>query len=374
MVILGEINCWHELNTDDELTLKTEDDFLRGIEWELRTVLYSWKHIRADMVAEPYVNIPKVFSGADFGIRTISQSLASDSRGGISSSRYTDQLQTEDDLEKILIPEITVDEKASSQNEEMAHNIFDGILDVRMQGFLPAMWGYLPFFGPWDRLAEWKGAENLMYDLYDRPEFIHKIMKRLTEAHLRLLDQLEAKGLLSFGQGLVHCGGAYTDELPAPGFNPLKPRAKDMWTFGAAQIFSSVSPDMHKEFELDYAVKWYERFGLVSYGCCDPLHDKINIVRNIPNLRKISVSPWANAEKSAEGIGKDFVLAAKPNPAFLADTGWDINTVRNELEHILEAGRRHGCTVQLILKDICTVKYKPERLYEWVDLAMGIVG
>ena len=58
-----------------------------------------------------------------------------------------------------------------------------------------------------------------------------------------------------------------------------------------AQIFASVSPGMHWEFELEYAVEWYRRFGLNYYGCCEPLHDRLDYISRIPNLRKISMSP-----------------------------------------------------------------------------------
>ena len=84
-----------------------------------------------------------------------------------------------------------------------------------------------------------------------------------------------------------------------------------------AQIFSSVSPGMHQEFELDYAVRWYARFGLVYYGCCEPLDGKMDIIRKIPHVRKISMSPWVDEEKGAERIGRDFVFSRKPSPAFL---------------------------------------------------------
>lgn len=91
--------------------------------------------------------------------------------------------------------------------------------------------------------------------------------------------QFEAQGLPGQGQNTIHCSHAYTDELPAPGYDPHRPRTRDLWTCGMAQTFSSVSPPMHQEFELDYVVRWYARFGLVYYGCCEPLHDKIDLVR-----------------------------------------------------------------------------------------------
>jgi hypothetical protein len=116
---------------------------------------------------------------------------------------------------------------------------------------------------------------------------------------------------------------------------------------------------MHKEFDLDYTVRWYERFGLVYYGCCEQLHRKIDIISTIPHLRKISMSPWVDVEKGAERIGGDFVFSRKPNPAFLAGDRWDVETVEQDLRDTMERCARHGCPVEFILKDISTVRYQP---------------
>ncbi len=140
-----------------------------------------------------------------------------------------------------------------------------------------------------------------------------------------------------------------------------------------AQIFSAVSPAMHQEFWLDYAVKWFSRFGLGYYGCCEPLDEKIDIIREVPHVRKISMSPWVNVEKGAERIGRDFVFSRKPSPAFLAREPWDPAAVEKDLRETLEACARHGCPVELILKDISTVAYQPQRLWEWADIAMRVV-
>ena len=318
------------------------------------------------MVVEPVIEVPKVIRGVDFGIEVAEETSVSDPRNSVVGHYYLDQLKTEGDVQKIQMPKVVLDEEGTALAEEKAHELFDGILDIRMQG-------YLPVFSPWDRIVTWHGAENVLFDLAARPEFVHKIMSRFTDVSLSMLDQIEEKGLLGFGQGRIHCTGAYTDELPAPGFDPGHPRAMDLWTSGQAQIFSTVSPAMHQEFELDYAVKWYSRFGLVYYGCCEPLDDKIDIIRNIPNVRKISMSPWVEVDKGAERIGRDFVFSRKPSPAFLAVDTWDPDAVRSDLQGTLEKCVRYGCPVELILKDISTVRYQPQRLWEWVDIAMGLV-
>ncbi|MCX6030505.1 MAG: hypothetical protein NT169_14560 [Chloroflexi bacterium] len=365
MVMIDQV-CWNEMEADGELTLQTEDDFCRGLETTLRRTLYSWRHIRADMVVEPVVEVPKVIRGGGFGIQKLERTAVSDPQNDVVGHYYLDQLRTEEDLEKIRYEGSLLDEAATTEAEERAREIFDGILAVRMQGVSVT-------FAPWDTIVTWRGAENVLYDLADRPEFMHRIISRLTDAYLARLDDLEEKRLLAYGQGRVHCTGAYTDELPAAGFDPRRPRAKDTWTYGMAQIFSSVSPTMHKEFDLDYAVRWYQRFGLGYYGCCEPLHTKIDLIRRLPHVRKISMSPWVNVERGAERIGRDFVFSRKPSPAFLAFDTWDPESVERNLRATLEACARHGCPVELILKDISTVRYQPQRLWEWADIAMRLV-
>ena len=34
---------------------------------------------------------------------------------------------------------------------------------------------------------------------------------------------------------------------------------------------------------------------------------------------------------------------------------------------------RHGCPMELILKDISTVNYEPKRLFDWARIAMEVV-
>ena len=365
MVMIDQVS-WHEMEVDGELALQTQDAFCQGLETTLRRTLYSWKHMRADMVVEPVIDVPKVILGTDFGMQRVERTAVGDPRNDVVGHYYIDQLKTEEDLHKIQMPDVVLDEEATAQAEERAHEILDGILGVRMQGSLPA-------FAAWDAIVQWHGVENVLLDLMDRPAFMHSVISRLTEVQLSMLDQLEQKGLLGFGQRTVHCTGAYTDELPAAGFDPQCPKARDLWTYGMAQIFAAVSLAMHQEFELDYAARWYSRFGLVYYGCCEPLHTKIGIIRKVPHVRKISMSPWVNVEQGAEQIGPDYVFSRKPSPALLAGDTWEPDAVERDLRDTLERCNRHGCPVEFILKDISTVRYQPQRLWEWVDVAMRVV-
>ena len=51
---------WQELNYNDELTLLCQDAFCRGVEWELRSTLYQWRHLPGDMVIEPVSSVMRL--------------------------------------------------------------------------------------------------------------------------------------------------------------------------------------------------------------------------------------------------------------------------------------------------------------------------
>ncbi|HOQ29735.1 MAG TPA: hypothetical protein PLH36_13435, partial [Armatimonadota bacterium] len=70
----------------------------------------------------------------------------------------------------------------------------------------------------------------------------------------------------------------------------------------------------------------------------------------------------------------DFVLSRKPNPAFLAAETWDPAAVERDLRETRDACARHNCPLEFILKDISTVRYQPQRLWEWSEIAMRVAG
>lgn len=66
IVLISEIP-WHEMNIDNELTLYCENPYLRGVEYELKRTIYSWRHMLADMVVMPYFGIGKIIHSSGNG-------------------------------------------------------------------------------------------------------------------------------------------------------------------------------------------------------------------------------------------------------------------------------------------------------------------
>ncbi len=366
MVMIDQV-CWNEMARGDELVIRCTDPWCQYYEGELRRTLYQWRHFAVDMVVEPFIRVPLAIRNTGFGIGIREQTAVTDPTNSVVGHRFLNQFETEDDLARIQMPQVSHDADETARRLAIAHEVFDGLLEVRP-------WGADPYLSLWDPISTWMGVEGALYALVDRPDYMHRLVGRLTDGYLVMLDQLEAQGLLSGPQSLIHCTGAWTDELPADGYDPARPRAKDMWMFGLAQMFSTVSPAMFKEFEVDYASRICERFGLVYYGCCDPLDRKMAEVRQLPNVRKVSMSPWVDEDRGAAEIGGDYVYSRKPTPALLATDGFHADQVREHLAATRRACEAHGCPLEFILKDISTVRYEPERLTAWARIAMEVVG
>ncbi|MDR0313802.1 MAG: hypothetical protein LBI14_09405 [Treponema sp.] len=364
MVCIDQV-CWNEMNVDDKLTLRCEDPECQKYEGRFRRILYQWEHFPVDMVVEPFIKVQKAVTNPGFGVRRKEETLKTPGKEGVSSHKFENQFNSIEDLEKIKVPQISHDKEETARRMEKAAWLFEGIMPLREEGVDP-------YVGIWDTIAEWMSVEGALYGLIDEPDMMHGMAKKIVDGHLSMLDQLEEQGLLCHSQALIHCTGAFTDELPALFFNPQKPRTKDIWMFGLAQMFATVSPAMFEEYEIDYMKPIFERFGLVYYGCCDPLDGKMNEVKKIKGLRKVSMSPWAKRERGAEEIGKDYVYSCKPNPAFLASTKFDEELVRKDLTEIKELCRKNGCPLEFILKDLSTLNNEPQRLWRWAEIAMEV--
>lgn len=367
MVWINEIP-WNEMNVNDELTLKCEDPWARNLETSLRRTIYQWKHMPGDMIVNDYIECPLVINSTDFGIIEDVDIVKTDETNEIVSRHFKIQIEEPEDIEKIKIPVISHDKKASENNYQAMKEIFNGIIPVKKVG-QTHIW-----YTPWDYLIRWWGIQEAMMDLVLRPEMVHDIYEKMVTAWMTELDQFVEQNLLSLDCNNTRIGSGgygYVSDLPGKDFDPEYIKPQNMWGCSNAQIFSSVSPDMHWEFAIEHDLKWLKRWGLTYYGCCEPVDNKIHILRRIPNLRKITVSPWNNSQKIIDAIGTDYVMSRKPNPAIFAESSWSPERAEAELRDFM--GKSGGqCHIELIMKDISTVKYQPQRLWEWEKIAMRV--
>jgi len=356
---------WNEIIESGEMVLLCENKFARDIEFHLRTTLYMWNNFPVDMIVEPVYRLPPVIYDTGFGVN-IEAEYADSNSTGIISRHFVPQIKDKDDIKKIKFPEISVDWELTEKRKKIVQEIFGESLKVEIYG-IGTIW-----FAPWDWLVMVAGVEETLLSLAERPDFAHALIDRFVEVSLYRLEQFEKLKLLSPNNGNFRIGSGgfgYTSDLPDIPFSTLGIKPEQQWGCATSQIFSEVSPAMHKEFALNYEKKWLDKFGLTYYGCCEPLHNKIEILKEIENLRKISISPRADVKIASEKIKNKYVISYKPNPAILAMEKWDTNFVKSELKKALAIMKENGCIVEIIMKDISTIKYQPMRLKEWAKIA-----
>jgi hypothetical protein len=365
MVWINEIP-WHEMSFNGELSLYCNDPWARSQEDLMRKTIYQWKHMPGDMILNPWLECPLSIHSSDFGIIEDVDLAITDPENDIVSRHFNIQIKDMEDLEKIKMPIISHNKEATEIRYQLMNDIFSDILPVKKQG-QTHIW-----FTPWDFLIRWWGIQEAMMDLIIRPDMVHAFYERMVEAWMVELDQFEEMNLLSLDCNNTRIGSGgygYTGELPGMPYDTEWVRPHNMWGCSNAQIFSDVSPEMHWEFAIEHDLKWLERWQLTYYGCCEPLAGKGHLLKKIPNLRKVSCSPWNDTRKAIEELGKDYVISRKPSPAIFATEKFDPAQARREIRDFLTQTEKK-CHVEFIMKDISTVKYEPERLWEWEKICM----
>jgi hypothetical protein len=366
MVWINEIP-WDEFGDDSELRLQTTDSWSRQQEMKLRRILYQWNHFPADMIVSGTLECYAVVNSTGYGLEQQGE-LLSQGNTGVFSQHFVPQILNPEDVLKIRSPEVFYDRDATEQEYQHMCLVYKDILPVQKVG-IKGVW-----FTPWDNLIRWWGVQEAMLDMVMRPEMVREGVRRFVDACLCELEQWQHLNLLTLNIDNTRVGSGgygFTENLPGNNYDPDMIQTYNMWGCSNAQVFSGISPEMHWEFALKYELKWLEKWGLTYYGCCEPLNHKIEILRKIKNLRKISISPWADINHAVRQIQNDYVLSVKVNPAPLAESDWTLDQMQKDVKHILE--QTYGCSFEIILKDISTTRNDPRRIAEWEKMVMESV-
>jgi len=358
LVFCDPENGWNEILTPD--TLQCEGGLARAWEWYLRREVFWGAHMRDDKVIEAVFNVGHVYTETDWGLR---ETRIGGEGGG--SWRWEAPLKTYDDMDKLRFPQITVDYEATQELLQLAQETFGDILQVRLK----TVWWWS--FGMTQTLVYLRGLEQIMYDMVDCPEGVHRLMAFLRDGHAARLDFLEKNGLLFLNNDGTYVGSGgfgWTHELPQPDFNGHV-RPIDMWGFAESQETVGISASMFEEFIFPYQLTLLERFGLNCYGCCEPLDSRWHVVKKFPRLRRVSMSPWANVEVMAERLGNRYIFSWKPHPGVLAADTFDEEFVRQTLRQGLNVLKKNDCRVEIIMKDCHTIRHDPQRVTRWVQIA-----
>jgi hypothetical protein len=226
---------------------------------------------------------------------------------------------------------------------------------------------------PTQDLVHIMSMESMMYNMMDYPELFTEMMDRIADYVFTFYDLLEQKAVIlptashdNLGNGSL----CYTDELPDGKEREKRPfTTRDVWGFMDSQETVGISPAMFEEFIFPCYQKIASRYGLLSYGCCEPV-DKIwdSCLSKLENLRKLSISPWADEEFMGERLaGSGVIYFRKPSPNFLGvDKILDEDATRAHIRKTLIATK--GCKVEIAQRDVYTIHNDIAKARRYVEI------
>lgn len=346
------VGCWREIISDDMRQCRTP--WLRRIENRFLQILHK-RDIDDDEPVDPYFTVGAVFDrcpantwGVDIG------RLQSSEQGG--AWAFDPPLKNEQDLLKLRSPIFTYNQEATEKNYEQASELLDGIMPVKVTAGLPLRAGL------GRTAADLRGLEQIMMDMAIAPDFMHRLMAFLREASLSVIRQFEESGQLTpNNNGPMLCSDPVGEQALD---QPLT--CANLWCSADSQEFDQVSPAMWEEFCLNYQKPILERFGLVSYGCCENLTHKIDGVLSIPNLRIFTCSAWTDLATVLEKTGSNLCIMwrQKASDVVFAPS---LDRIRSDLDQGIR--NLKGRSYQIVLRELETLGGHPDRLHQWTRLA-----
>ncbi|MHC4886695.1 MAG: uroporphyrinogen decarboxylase/cobalamine-independent methonine synthase family protein [Planctomycetota bacterium] len=360
----GMWNVWCcQLWGEDQMTC--EDPLYRSYERQLKMMIFQHEEVGDDVIQEPWITLRASIKGGWGSLWGVEEKMHDAGVEGGAKS-YDPPLTDWADMEKLSYTPHEIDEEDTARNLEKLSAAVDGILPIDVDRS-PAYSGFSADIST--SIAKLRGLETLMMDMYEYPDELHRLLAFMRDGILANNDAAEAAGAYSLtsGSNQAMCyAGSLQD--PTPNSGPVT--RKDLWGFCAAQEYTLISPEFHDEFLFQYQKPIFEKFGLVHYGCCEDLTKKLDMLRTLPNLRSIAVTPTADVAKCAEQIGQDYAMAWRPNPADMVCCGYNEDLIGRIIGEGLEACK--GGYPHIHLKDVETMEDDNTRLKRWVALVRDI--
>jgi len=354
----------------DFMAYRCEGNHARELEKSLKMKCLEHMTICDDSVINAYYDISWAVETGNYGVE-IKSERGIDSGGRKLGFQIIPPIKDICKAMDVLKPRVFFcDKEGSLEKKAAAEEVFGDILYVRMR---KQYWWTMGL--TWD-LINLIGMENMMVGMVEEPDAIHAIMRFLCDDSLRFARFLEEEGLFCPNSENDYIGSGsrgFTDSLPRMGKRPDGgAHLKDCWVLLESQETVLVSPDMFTEFVLPYQKKIAEAFGLVYYGCCEPLDKRIKSVLEIPNIRSLSVSPWCDEMIMAGACAGKHVYSRKPAPSILSGPAVDYDATGRDIINTLKTAE--GCNLEIIMKDLHTTCGDIMRVKKWVDQARSLAG
>jgi len=353
-----------EINTfQEELIpkrLKCEGELARRLEIDMLHNMINFEILEDDRPVIPYFPVPNRVWPVPFGLHVKLEPATSGI--GYHYAPYINDLERDFHLLGDTI--MPIDKNADKAYIDAAECTFGDILPVKKTLNSISM-------SPTQTLVALMSMETMFVSMYDYPELFHAMMQHFATDMLKYLDHLEVEGFIlpTTGAETLYQGSwCFTDELPQDA-----KAVSHVWGYMDSQETVGLSPDMYAEFIFPYYKQIADRFGLLSYGCCEPVHSVWDSIKQFSSLRKLSISPWCDEALIGERLqGKNIIYHRKPAPHFIGvGTTLDEDAVRENISQTIKAAK--GVPLEITQRDVYTINNDEQKARRYVELIREVI-
>lgn len=361
------IETWtfdHDMMPDSIYRCESPD--AKHLEYSLLKNIREHELIDDDKVIPDFFSVGYKISIDEFGVPL--DSVHDEHSGGYKFINPIKDLKN--DLPRLKLPVITHDIAASVEYRDFIADIIGDILPVEFESRPPTA-------SLTQKAIRLMGMESFFIAMYEEPDEVHMLMDHIAKCQLATMKYYENNDLLTVNNRNHQTGPSsygFTDRIPSSTYDPDHVSLKDICLWVESQETVGISPDMFREFCIPYYERAARPLGLVYYGCCEPVHSVWkDIYKAIPQIFKVSVSPWCDQQFMGEALaGTNVVFSRKPSPNFLgvADT-LDEEAWASHIRETALAAR--SCQSEIIIRDVYKVGHL-SRAKRAVEIAREVVS
>ncbi len=352
--------------------LECEGETEQGFERYLRRAICNYENIPDDRIY--YSFFPVEWKISRPAICPVEITRAADAQGrflGYETDKPLADLGP--GLKKLRREPFKVNREGTYREVELAKDIFGDLLPVKITTNAGTSTGN----GMAQKAVTLMGMDNFYMAMLDQPDNVHRFFEFVADESVDYMNWLIKEELFCLNNDAHWVGSGsigYCRELPRrdiPESGPYLP--EDCWCFIEAQEAVGLPNDMFTEFIFPYMNRVAQYYGLVYYGCCEPVHEFWPTLKNVKNLRKITISPWCNQEIMAGTVGRNVVLSRKPHPMQLCGENFSAEGFTAHIKESLDIAKDNF--IELIFRDTNPLNGgMKERLAEACGIVKTLIG
>jgi len=271
----------------------------------------------------------------------------------------------EEDMKKLGPSIFSYNRLETQRRLELTNEILGDILSVKLENQVN-YWAFPITL----KVVEMMGMENMFCSMVSEEDAFHRLMEKTTEEFIRFLRWQEEEGVLFLNNGNDYMGSGsfcFSKELPGEDYQG-KVLSRHVWGHINSQESVGISPDMYHEFIAPYCARIAAEFGLLYYGCCEPVDPYWEDISKYPNLRKVSISHWCNEEIMADRLsGSKVIYSRKPSPNFLGvKADFEEEAFRKYIRHTVNLTKE--CHTEFIFRDIYALHGNLEKVKRAIEI------